>query len=345
MNIIDYILSSTQRQCMPIAVYPGLEISGDTVKHLVTDCDAHYAAAMALCRRYDSPFVLTAMDLSVEAEVFGAGVVMSDDEVPTVSGRLLVSSEDIDRLKIPRGEFGRGEIALQTVSKMHQQQTRPEYVIGGMIGPYTLAARLFGVSEALELTLLDSVSSHNLLEKTTRYLIEYAEAFKSAGADAVCMAEPAAGLLWPEGLAEFSSAYIKRISEAVEDDSFKIILHNCGCGLEHLQAVMDSGVKFLHFGEPLNMVEALKQVPSDVLLSGNLNPSDVFVTAKPEDTYRMTLVLLESSCEYRNFLLSSGCDIPPGTSLDNLDLFYQALCNFNSDRVSQYAGALSNCSF
>ncbi len=314
---------------MPVAVYPGLEITGKTVRQMATDCEAQYEAVTALHRRYESPFVLTAMDLSIEAEVFGANVVMSEDEVPTVTGRLLTSAEDIAMLKIPSEDFGRGRLSLEVVRKMSNQPSRPKFIIGGMIGPYTLAARLFGVTEALELTLLDNASAHCLLEKTTGYLIEYARAFRASGADAVCMAEPAAGLLWPEGLAEFSSGYVKRLIEEVETDDFKIILHNCGCSIEHLDAVIASGAGFLHFGEPLDVVEALKRVPADLLIGGNLNPSDVFVTAEPEDTYRMTSELLKKTSGCKNFILSSGCDIPPGNTLVKLDSFGQALADFN----------------
>ena len=333
MSFIDYVLSSSSRLSMPIAVYPGLTFIGATVRQLVTDSKAQYEAVSALRRRYDSATVLTAMDLSVEAETFGATVAMSDDEVPTIEGKPLSSPEDIEALPIPEVNRGRGRIFLETVSMLDSMTDRPQFVIGGLIGPYTLAARLFGVSEALELTLLDAVAAHKLLEKTTGYLITYALAFKSAGADAICMAEPAAGLLWPDGLREFSSVYVRRIAEAVEDDTFKIILHNCGCKLEHLPAVLDSGVKCLHFGAPMDIVETLKQVPPDVMVCGNLDPSEIFVSASSVETYKKTLNLLSQTEAYRNFLLSSGCDLPPNTKLENLDAFYQALRDFTANNV------------
>ena len=66
-----------------------------------------------------------------------------------------------------------------------------------------------------------------VLEKVTEFLIEYAKAFKEAGANGVVMAEPAAGLLFFELLwEEFSNPYVKKIREAVEDDSFVVMYHN-----------------------------------------------------------------------------------------------------------------------
>ena len=36
-----------------------------------------------------------------------------------------------------------------------------------------------------------------VLEKATEFLVAYAKAFKEAGANGICLAEPAAGLLSP----------------------------------------------------------------------------------------------------------------------------------------------------
>ncbi len=324
MNIVDFILSTPQRRAMPIAVYPGAHLTGATVRELVTDSEAQFAAIAALLRRYDYPFALTAMDLSVEAETFGAEVVFANNEVPTIKRRLIESTADIATLAIPEVADGRGCVQLDTIKKLAAMSSRPRYIVGGMCGPYTLAGRLFGVSEIMELTLLDVDAVHTLLAKTTTYLIKYVKAFKTAGADAVCMAEPAAGLLWPDGLKEFSSYYVQQIINEVEDDKFRIILHNCGCDVEHLDAILSSGATFLHFGNKIDISTVLAKAPSHVVISGNLDPMEFFVSASPARMRQATMALIEQTAGYRNFVLSSGCDIPPDAKLENLDAFHEA---------------------
>ena len=39
--------------------------------------------------------------------------------------------------------------------------------------------------------------------------------------------------------------------------------------------------------------------------------------------------LLEATRPYKNFIVSSGCDIPPGAPLANLNAFYRAVAEFN----------------
>lgn len=47
------------------------------------------------------------MDLTTEAEAFGAEIVFSDDAVPAVVGHMLSNVDDIQKLEIPSLSTGR----------------------------------------------------------------------------------------------------------------------------------------------------------------------------------------------------------------------------------------------
>ncbi len=324
MNIIDFILRSSETQRLPVAVYPGLLLSGGTVREITSDWALQLKAIKALQARYKSPFALTAMDLSVEAENFGAKVLFSENEVPTIDGRLLTNAEDIEKIKVPSPDKGRGIVQIKTLEALAKEKKSDEFILGGLIGPYSLAGRLFGISEFMEITLLEPEAAHCLIKKAVEHQIKYAKMFKEAGADAVFMAEPAAGLLWPEGLRDFSSVYVKEIAAELEDENFKIILHNCGCTIEHLDAVLASGISFFHFGKPTDVVKAVHTVPDNIIIAGNLDPMEMFVQASVEEMKSKAEELLSQTADKRNFVLSSGCDIPPNAKLANLDAFYAA---------------------
>jgi uroporphyrinogen decarboxylase len=139
------------------------------------------------------------------------------------------------------------------------------------------------------------------------------------------MAEPAAGLLSPRMLSTFSSQYVQAIATPVQDGTFEIILHNCAAKLIHLPSILETGLKAFHFGVPMDLPTALAKVPSDVILCGNLDPAQVFVRSSPTEVAARTTQLLAATSSYRNFVLSSGCDLPPLTPLANLDAFHQAI--------------------
>lgn len=318
------VLASPHRLAMPIATYPGLALTGAKVRDIVTDAQAQLEAQAALHDRYDTRFVMSAMDLSTEAECFGCAIQMSDTEVPTVTGRRVTCMEQARDLAVPAVGDKRTGVYLETVRRLRRLQSRP-MVLGGCIGPFSLAARLAGVSEAMELTVTEPALMHVLLERSAGFLTAYARAFREAGADGVIMAEPAAGLLSPRAMATFSSTYIRSIADDVMDDQFAVILHNCAARLLHLPAILETGLQSFHFGAPMDLPAALAKVGPEVVLCGNLDPAGVFCQLPPAELTARVAALMQATSAHRNFVVSSGCDVPPNAPLASLDAFYKAV--------------------
>ena len=229
---------------------------------------------------------------------------------------------------MPQPGEGRTGVHLESVRRL-RQTSGASFVLGCCIGPFSLAARLAGVSEAMELTITNQDLMHALVEKGTAFLAGYVRAFHAAGADGLVMAEPAAGLLSPRGLAAFSSAYVRKIAAGVADAEFALVLHNCAASVAHLPAILETGLKAFHFGAPMDLVSALGRVPPDVVLCGNLDPAAVFLQSRPEDVAGRTAALLVATAAHRNFVISSGCDLPAAVPLANLDAFHDAVRRAN----------------
>lgn len=62
---------------------------------------------------------------------------------------------------------------------------------------------------------------------------------------------------------------------------------------------------------------------------GNVDPVSVFKMGTPEQVYGASTALLEMAEGYPNFILSSGCDTPPGVPAANIEAFYRAVADFN----------------
>jgi uroporphyrinogen decarboxylase len=318
------VLTSPKRLALPIATYPGLALTGATVRQAVSDPQVQFDAVAALYARHERPFVLSAMDLSAEAEAFGCTLHAPDNEIPAVTGRLVTTLEQVAKLAVPQPGDGRTAVYLETVSRLKKLPSRP-LVLGGCIGPFSLAARLVGVSEALELTLSDPELMEAVLEKSTAFLAAYVRAFKEAGANGLIMAEPAAGLLSPRAMSALSSRPIKRIAAEVEDGEFALVLHNCAAKLLHLPAILETGLSSFHFGAPMDVPAALGKVAPEVVLCGNLDPTGVFCQLGPAEVKAHALALLSRTAAHRNFVLSSACDVPAAAPLANLDALYDVV--------------------
>jgi uroporphyrinogen decarboxylase len=144
------------------------------------------------------------------------------------------------------------------------------------------------------------------------------------------MAEPVAGLLSPALEEEFSSPYIKRIVDAVQEDGFAVVYHNCGDNVpKMLESILSTGCAAYHFGNAVDMEkDIIAKVPSDTLVMGNIDPAGTLRMGDTQKVRAETLELLERCARYDNFLLSSGCDIPPMTPWENIDAFFAASSEF-----------------
>ena len=335
MNVskwIEEIITSDKCFSMPIMTHPGIELLGKRVIDAVTDGEIHFQAIRALNDRFPQSVACTAiMDLTVEAEAFGAQLCMSKNEVPTVTGRLLTCYDEVEALQIPTLDAARIPQYLKANSLATESISKP--VFAGCIGPYSLAGRLFDMTEIMMAIYTDTATTTLLLEKCTEFLINYCKAIKSTGVAGVIMAEPAAGLLSDDDCYQHSSIYVKQIIDVVQDDSFAIILHNCGNTGHCTPAILKTGAKGYHFGNKANMLEALKASPANVLVMGNLDPVGLFKMASCKEISYQTKELLNLASSFPNFIISSGCDTPPEVPFANIEAFYLAVEKYNKKSI------------
>jgi uroporphyrinogen decarboxylase len=313
-------LVTTALTPFPLALCPGAALTGVRVRQLVTDARAQFEAAAALHERLRLPIVITAMDPSAEAEAFGSQIYLLDREMPIVADRLIADVSGIDRLSIPAIGDKRTRVHLDAARLLTSLTGHP-LVLGMVMGPFSLAACLFGVGEATDLIDRNPDAMHRLLDKVTQFLIAYSRAFKDAGADGLIIVEPTAGFLPPSSLAAFSSAYVRQIQEAIETPGFELVLHNCAAQLKHLTAMLASGVTRLHVSNSTDIISALCTLPENIILCGNLDPIAVFVEGTPNVVSARTRALMDAATGAPNFVPSSGCDLPAETPLENLSAF------------------------
>lgn len=328
-SFIQQLLNSDKRIAIPIMTHPGIEAIGKNVIDAVTDGEVHYQAIKNVTETYDTTACTVIMDLTVEAEAFGCAISMPEHEVPSVTGRLVCDEESVNRLQVPSLSAGRMPEYLKA-NRLAVENIKDKAVLSGCIGPFSLAGRLYDMSEIMVGIYIEPDVIKTLLDKCTEYITLYCKELKAIGATGVIMAEPAAGLLSNEDCLEYSTVYVKQIVEAVQDDNFTVVLHNCGNKGHCTQAMIDSGAAALHFGNAVNMVETLEQCPSNLVVMGNIDPVGILKQATPEEVYRITADLLAKTAQYKNFVISSGCDMPPFVPDVNIKAFYRAIADFNA---------------
>lgn len=325
---VESVLTNKTRVAIPIMTHPGIELIGKTVYEAVSDGRVHFEAIKALDDKYPSAACSVIMDLTVEAEAFGAKVDFPKDEIPNVIGRLVADYQAVEKMVVPDMNAGRLQEYLKA-NRLTSETVTDKPVFGGMIGPFSLAGRLYDMSEFMMACYCEPNTANLLLRKCTDFLTAYCLELKEQGIQGVVIAEPAAGLMSNEGCVEFSSKYVKEIVDAVQDENFIVVLHNCGNTGHCTEAMVATGARACHFGNKIDMMDALKDCPVEVLVMGNIDPVVLFKSATPERLKEATLTLLHKAGGHPNFILSSGCDVPPHTPHANIEAFYSALEEYN----------------
>ena len=328
MNVKAYLWESAHgkyQRALPILSFPAVQKMNVTVDQLVHDAALQAQAMEVIVCETDSLAAISLMDLSVEAEAFGASVRYFDNEVPAVTGQLVSDEEEAASLAVPGLDAGRVQLCIDAV-RMAVEKITDRPVLAGMIGPYSLAGRLMDVTEIMYACYDEPETVHAVLEKATQFLIAYGNAFKAVGAHGIMMAEPLAGVLSPDLMAEFSAPYVKRVIDALQTDDFAVIYHNCGNSVpQMLDHIFAQGAAAYHFGNAVDMAEVLQKAPADLLCMGNIDPASQFVQGTPESMAQAAAELMENCKAYPNFLLSSGCDIPAHAKWENILAFFGAL--------------------
>ena len=318
-------IATQNKKAMPLLSYPAVQQLFITVDKLVNSSSEMALGVRLMADRYDMPFATTYMDLSVEAEAFGAQCVYHPMSIPTITGQLVSTQEEADALQIPELGAGRTGKVLRALGKSLTLVTdRP--VFANCTGPFSMAGRLMDVNEILLMTYEEPELVHSVLEKCTQFLLKYIKAMKLMGANGVIMAEPLAGLMSAGPMQEFSTNYVRRIVDELQDNEFVFCYHNCSNAIEKkVDAVVATGARMFHFGDKADMWKLLNTLPRDVIVMGNVSPSAVFMCDSTDKMAIDTQTLLRKCMVFENFMISSGCDIPADTPLENIDKFFEVI--------------------
>lgn len=315
---MDMLRREGKLPVIPLLGAPGIALSKTTLKENLTDPETQYRTISMILERFQPDGIFPFMDLSVEAEALGLKIEFPENEPPSVREHPIKDEGALDNLiRGWQGPAGRMKVFLDVVRRMRDF---PVLKGGYVIGPFTLAGELMGV-ESLLLNLVEKPDLvKKLLSFTTQVIKEYADGLFTAGADLVAILDPTSVALSPRLYEEFSLPTIRELTESLPKP---FVLHICG----NTNSLIPSMIKVKVVGLSLDSLVNLKSispiVPKDIAIIGNIDPV-MLLQSTPERIEEATRKLVEEMRGVENFILSSGCDIPVGTPLENIDAFMRA---------------------
>jgi uroporphyrinogen decarboxylase len=301
---------------------PGARLTGTSLKQNLEQAEVQFASLEMLYERFQPDAMFTMMDLSTEAEACGVQVRKPENRAFSVTGHPVKSSSDLESLKQPDPSAdGRMPVVLAVVERMSREF--PCLNVAYVAGPFTLASLLTGAGNALRSVVRDPDYLRVLLEYCTRAIIRYSVALAEHGADGVCILEPTAGVLSPQQFERHSAAYLREIAASLP---VPWILHICGDTTALIPNMIRTGCWAISIDSQVNMGKALEKAGGEVRLLGNIDPVDVVAYGGPEEIEAALSELIPLARASRNLTISTGCDLPVDTNMENLEYLIVESC-------------------
>lgn len=264
--------------------------------------------------------------MTVEVEVLGAEIDFGTiDTMPT---DLYSIWNDPSELVIPEDFFDqkRVPVVLEAISTLRKRYENEVAVISSIVGPFALAAKLFGFDNLFPWIITDPQKVHAVLEKLNKLAIKYAQAQVDAGADAIVLGEATCSgdLISPDTYRDFILPYHKELCAGI---SAPTILHICGNSSYHLPYIEATGTECYSFDEGIDMAEAQKHLKGKVALAGYVPTVEALLQGTPELVYQASLECLANGVD----ILAPGCSTPQHTTLENVAAMVKAANDWRDD--------------
>ncbi len=339
---VEHAYLEGRRMVVPLVGFPGLDLAGCTVKLAQQNYGEHFRVLKAIAETFEPDVIFPLMDLSVEANALGRYTLFPKEESATVV-RDAFTPDDLvqaERINIAYDARLLGYVETLRLMKFGLSSSiiRGAYVTG----PYTLAGLIMGADEAAMATVMRPDELERLCRCTTAKILEYVRLLLAAGAQVVCILEPSAVMLGPEQFRQFSSRYVRQISDTCHAAGVSSVYHICGNTMHLVLPMSEAGVDALSLDSPeagVDLPGAARRVPEDVVIIGNISPVGKLLTGTPADVEREVLALLAAMDPFPNFILGTGCDLPQETPAANIQALIRTAREYHAGRAN--AGAPS----
>ncbi|MCE5277729.1 MAG: uroporphyrinogen decarboxylase family protein [Planctomycetaceae bacterium] len=314
MRLIDMVRQADRRLVAPLAGYPAVNLTCSTVKQNEFNAELQARSLYKLAERTAPDMLFTMMDLSIEAGALGLPVRFPIDESATVEWHPVKSVADLDQYKVIDPVYdGRVWVFLETTRLL---KTKLDIPIGAyVIGPFTLAGLMMGANDIAMATIETPEVVQATVNFCERVAIDFAKSLQQAGADAICILDPTSVILSPSAYWEFAGRSVENMVRHLDT---RTILHVCGQTSHLLENMCRTGTQGLSLDSMVPFEQIMPRLPGDVVLIGNVDPVGTMLQGNRDKVRRDTTALLEAMRPYENFILSTGCDLPAETPIENI---------------------------
>lgn len=254
---------------------------------------------------------------TIEAEALGAGIKYAGKEgIPSVNVHPYKLGEPVGPLPENFLERGRIPELIEAVRILKREVGDQAVIIGGIIGPFSIAASLIGITDILKAAFKTPEKVKPYLDLAGEAGTTLGKALIEAGADLICVEDMMASMdmISPKIYRELVAPWETRQNAAL---SVPAILHICGKTDIIIDDMANTGASILSVEPKVDAPaakEKLKKYDRFIPLIGGVDAVTTLFSGSEEEVVQETIKAINQGYD----MIAPGCSIAPGSPVVNL---------------------------
>ena len=305
----------------PIIMRWAAKYAGIRYREFCTDPSAKCFAMIKCARDFGIDWVTVMSDPWAEASAFGIHIEYPEDDMPVDKYGHLTDALSASKLRV--FDPLKNERCLSRIEEIREFKSQAGdelFIVGWVEGPVAEYVDLRGAANAS----LDLLTEQEYVHKTIDTIIESAMEFitlqVNAGAHCIGIGDAFCSQIGPELYTDFALGRQKQLVQHIHNLGAKAKLHICGDTTEILPLMISTGADIIDIDHLVHsMFDFKDKMGSGQVFSGKADPVKIIQDGTPltiEKAVSEDLRQAEGRC-----IISAGCEITPGTSVENMKAF------------------------
>ncbi|MCK9479113.1 MAG: uroporphyrinogen decarboxylase family protein [Firmicutes bacterium] len=291
--------------------------AGTKYSKFCCDYKSKVEANIKCAEKFGVDVVTVMSDPYCEAYDFGQKIEFPPDGQPLCKKHLLSEVSDIKKLKIVNPLDSVRMLNTVKTVELYKQEVKGVYpIVGWVEGAFAEANDLRGMNN-LMMDLYDEPEFvKELMDISCQQAILFAKAQIEAGADIIGVGDAVASIISPTVYTEIVLPYEQKLISEIHNKGAKAKLHICGDISHLIKHICKSGADIIDIDHMVDFDLCVKEFAGKSSANGNIDPVEALYAGNPETVRQAVTKCLEAADS--NTLISSGCEVPRDTPLDNL---------------------------
>lgn len=311
---------------MPFLSVVGSKVAGISMREMRA-AGKNEALVQKVCyERFGNDSLMVDYGLHGVGIALGSKVNDPENAVPAVMEWVLKDLNDLDQLdadKLTLQKDPEFQKRYETAQILLDQLGHECGVDVTLSGPFTAAASIYSTNLILRAIRKDPDNVHRLLRFCTDALISICRQFRQLDVSfSICDPIASGTILSPDQYRQFVFPYTVELVKAMHDAGADVGYHICGDTTKIINDMVKTGIDLLSIDNIVDLEAAKNMVGEQICLVGNVDPVNVMLLGGLDDIEACIKNCFRQAHDSPNgYVLSTGCDIPFSTPLENVDQF------------------------